>query len=157
MAYATPADIEARLGRELDASESQIVSVRLEDAEILIKARIPDLDDKILAGTILEPLVVMVESDIVLRLIRNPEGYTQETDGNYSYSIDARVASGRLALLAEEWSLLGIRRSIVLLSPKINVPGGCCERNPLWSFESGTSQPYCKCGAGYPHDTAVWG
>lgn len=142
MAYATPNDIQERLGRELDASETTIVATRLEDVEELILQRIPDLTAKVDAGTLRQRLVVMVESEAVMRLIRNPEGYTQETDGNYSYSIDSKVASGRLSILPEEWTLLGVSRSVVLLSPAINFPAGMTEVNPNYAFEAGWSPPY---------------
>ena len=92
MAYATPVDVEARLGRPLDESETQVVSARLNDAELIIRSRIPDLDEKVLDGTVTEAAIVMVEAEMVLRLVRNPEGYTAETDGNYSYQISADVA-----------------------------------------------------------------
>lgn len=81
MAYATASDVEDRLGRELDSSETQIVNTRLDDVERLIKARIKDLDDLVDAGEPDEDLVVQIEAEAVLRLIRNPEGLTSETDG----------------------------------------------------------------------------
>lgn len=137
MAYATPIDIEQRLGRALDESEATIVAARLDDVEELILLRLPDLPQRVTDGKLRQRLVVMVESEAVMRLIRNPEGYTQETDGNYSYTIDARVASGRLTILPEEWAMLGISRSVVLLSPAINFPPGMLVQNPNYAFEAG--------------------
>ena len=122
MAYATTADVEARLGRTLDASETQIVQARLADSELLIKSRIPDLADKILDGTILQEAVVMVESDMVLRLVRNPDGYSQETDGNYSYTLHSEIASGRLSVLPHEWALLGVRGGVYTIKPYMQMP-----------------------------------
>lgn len=122
MAYATAEDVEARFVRPLEADEARVVNTRLEDAELILKSRIPDLDSKIVAGTIDQALVVMIEADMVLRLIRNPDGYTQETDGNYSYTISTQVASGRLEVLPSEWSLLGIRSSSFILAPFFELP-----------------------------------
>lgn len=154
MAYASPDDIAERLGRDLDESETRIVTTRLEDAEELILARIPDLPQQITDGKIRERLVVMVEAEAVMRLIKNPEGYTQETDGNYSYSISSRVASGRLSIEPDEWSLLGIRASVALIAPEIKMPGKGMKLNPNYDFESGIF-PHC---APETHvDTAVWG
>lgn len=124
MAYATTADIEARLGRTLDPSETQIATTRLGDAELIIRSRVRDLDVLVTSGTLDRGLVVMVEADALLRLIRNPDGYTTETDGNYTYSIDASVASGRLQILDSEWALLGVRRSVFVLAPKVTLPSG---------------------------------
>ena len=47
MAYATVADVEARLGRSLEAGEQDIVETRLNDVELLIRHRIPDLDARV--------------------------------------------------------------------------------------------------------------
>ncbi len=127
MAYAIPNDIANRLGRDLNEVEARIVNARLNDVELLIKARIPDLDDQIVLNKISSDLVVMIESDALLRLIRNPEGYKAETDGNYSYEIDQRVASGRLTILDEEWALLGIRASVFLIVPRLRFPTSTLE------------------------------
>ena len=138
MAYATAVDIADRLGRELDDVEARIVEARLEDAETLIKTRVPTLDALIIEGKQNARLVIMVESDVILRLIRNPDGFTQETDGNYSYSIDARVASGRLSLLPEEWGMLGVSTSIALIAATIALPVETySSANPIADFESG--------------------
>jgi hypothetical protein len=162
MAYATPEDIEQRLGRELDESEATIVGSRLDDVEELIFLRIPDLAQRIADGKIRQRLVVMVECEAVMRLIRNPEGYTQETDGNYSYTIDSSVASGRLMILPEEWAMLGINRSVVLLSPAIKFPAGMLKYNPNYAFESGWRPPCAIVTSSEDCDddgldTAVWG
>src|SRR5690606_7939261 len=168
MAYATVSDIEQRLGRELTESEATIVNTRLEDAEELIFRRIPDLSQRVVDGKIRERLVIMVECEAVMRLIRNPEGYTQETDGNYSYSIDSRVSSGRLSILPEEWALLGLSQTATVITPKIKRGRGSWQINPNWAFESGPDAALLAyvhsvecCGEpGCDHDdgqnTAVW-
>lgn len=126
MAYATVADVEARLGRPLEAGETTVVQTRLNDVELLIRSRIPDLDAKVADGTLDVEVVIMVESEAVLRLIRNPEGYTAETDGNYSYQISVKVASGRIDILASEWALLGVRAGAYVIRPYIGpYPGRC--------------------------------
>lgn len=117
MAYATVDDVEDRLGRELDDHEARIVTTRLNDAELLIRARIPDLDARITSGRIDVMTVRMIEAEAVLRLVRNPSGFASETDGSYSYTLSELVASGRLAILADEWTLLGIRRGAYVIRP----------------------------------------
>jgi hypothetical protein len=150
MAYATPTDIADRLGRELDETEARIVDARLGDAELLIKSRVKDLNVQVSAGTIDQAVVVMVESDAVLRLIRNPEGYTTETDGNYSYAIDQSVATGRLRILDEEWALLGVRASVFTIAPKMSIPYcGPEGANICDDFQGGS-------GGSDNDDTAVW-
>ncbi|WP_190821966.1 Gp19/Gp15/Gp42 family protein [Saccharopolyspora pogona] len=133
MAYATPADVEARLGRPLDASETQVVSARLHDSELIIRNRIPDLDERVADGRIDRDVVVLVEVEMVLRLVRNPEGYTAETDGNYSYQLSSDVASGHLSVLPSEWGLLGVRGGIYTIKPYVDVPTNRSgEADPNW-------------------------
>lgn len=117
MAYASAEDVAARLGRELDTDEETLVEARLEDAELILRSRIPDMDDKVLDDPIFEKILIMVESEMVLRLVRNPDGYTQETDGNYSYTISRAVAGGLLEVLPGEWALLGVKSGMVVLAP----------------------------------------
>lgn len=126
MAYASAADVEARLGRTLDPSETQIVNTRLNDVELMIRNRIPDLDIKVSTGVIDPQLVVMVECDAILRLVRNPDGFTAETDGNYSYQISKEVASGKLDILSGEWALLGVRNGAFTIRPSLAPLYGNC-------------------------------
>lgn len=111
MTYAQPSDVSARLGRELTEEETQLVSTRLADAERLILRKIPNLADKISAGDIAEADVVQVEAEVVLRLVRNPEGYASEQDGTYGYTFSRDLASGKLEITREEWEMLGVRPS----------------------------------------------
>ncbi|GAA1940399.1 Gp19/Gp15/Gp42 family protein [Amycolatopsis minnesotensis] len=122
MALATVGDVSARLGRDLSPDEATQVSTLLGDAELLIKTRIPDLLARVAAGTIDSAVVIMIEANMVARVVRNPDGYVQETDGNYSYQVSTAVASGRLSVLDDEWSWLGITRGVFLLVPKVNIP-----------------------------------
>jgi len=138
VAYATAEDVAARLGRDLDGGETLLVNTRLEDAELLIRTRIDDLDDRVLASATYEKLVVMIESEMVLRLVRNPEGYSQESDGNYSYAIYQQVASGRLEVLPEEWELLGGNDSNMFqIVPVLPTP---------WTAEGAALVPFAPVG-----------
>lgn len=123
MAYATASDVTARWARTPTDEESTLIEVRLEDAERLIRRRIPDLDDQVTAGDIAEDDVIQVEAEAVLRLVRNPEGYMSESDGNYTYMLRNDIATGRLEILSEEWEILGIRRArFAILVPNAVMP-----------------------------------
>lgn len=106
MAYATVEDVEARLGRELTPDEADQVGILLEDAEAIIKMRVPNLDELVDDGTIPERIVVMIEVQMVLRVLRNPDAFISETDGNYSYTRSSSGASGYLEVLPLEWDWL---------------------------------------------------
>ncbi|MDM2170809.1 Gp19/Gp15/Gp42 family protein [Mycobacteroides abscessus] len=119
MTYASPSDVGGRLGRALDPSESPMVTTRLEDAERLLRARVPDLDQKITDGVIDVEIVKMIEANAVVRLVRNPNAYTGETDGNYSYQINWKTATGELEILDNEWALLGVGNAVYVIAPKL--------------------------------------
>lgn len=127
MAYATPADVSGRLGRELSTDEATMVATRLNDAELIIKSRIPDLDDQIDDDKIDVDLVKMVEANAVVRLVRNPNAYTGEVDGNYSYQINWKTATGELEILDNEWALLGISQAMFVIAPLIPDIAYTCE------------------------------
>ncbi|KAF0835684.1 Gp19/Gp15/Gp42 family protein [Nocardia caishijiensis] len=122
MAYATPSDVQTRLGRALTPDETTLVTTRLADAERMILRRVPDLADKIAAGTVDTADVVQIEADAVTRVVRNPEGIQSETDGNYTYMRGRESASGRLEITRDEWQTLGVRFGMAQMVP--NLPGG---------------------------------
>lgn len=118
MTYATPLDVQNRLGRELSPEENTLVAVRLADVERKIRKRIPDLADKIANGGLDTADVIQVEADTVLRLARNPDGYYSESDGSYTYQFDREIASGKLEVTPEDWETLGVVRSrMAILTP----------------------------------------
>lgn len=122
MAYASSSDVQDRLGRTLTDDETTQVEALLTDVEVLIKTKVPDLDEKIDDNEIDPAVVVMIEANSVIRLIRNPNGYTSESDGSYSYQINWRLASGSLEILDKEWALLGVSSGIFVIHPKVRTP-----------------------------------
>ena len=110
MAYATVSDVAVRWARTPSVEEEALINVKLADVERLIRMRIPDLDALVTAGTIDVDAVIQVESEAVLRVIRNPDGFVSETDGNYTYQYSQTTGIGKLLILPEEWELLGYSR-----------------------------------------------
>ena len=109
MAYGSVDDVAALAARVLSDEEGALVARRLEQVERMILRRIPDLAAKITAGDIALEDVVDIEADAVYRVIRNPEGFVSEGDGQYSYQLNREVADNRLRITSEEWSVLGVR------------------------------------------------
>ena len=125
MAYACAADVAVRWGRTLSCEESQLIGVRLNDVERLIRRRLPDLDERISSSLLDVEDVKQVEADAVLRLARNPEGYVSETDGNYTYQLSKDLATGRLTVTDDEWDILGVRSSrMSVLVPSVLMGDG---------------------------------
>jgi hypothetical protein len=125
MAFASVDDVAVRWSRDLSCEERELVSVRLEDVERLIRRRVPTLDDRLAAGSIDVEDLIQVEADAVLRLCRNPEGYVSETDGNYTYQLSKDLATGKLSLTSDEWAMLGVYRNrLTTLVPSVLLGDG---------------------------------
>lgn len=121
MSFASVEDVEVRFFRGLEPEERPLVEARLEDAEQKLRARIPDLDSRVENDPVFASIVVRVCADAVIRLVRNPEGYVQETDGNYTYMLSQAHADGRLSFTPDEWLDLGVRRGagVVHVMPRL--------------------------------------
>jgi len=105
--YATTSDIQTRLGRPFaDAAETAQVQAWLDDVEARILQRIPDLTDRIAAGTPTQAVAIAVISDVVIRKINNPTGKLQERIDDYSYGLTASAATSDLMPTPEEWAQL---------------------------------------------------
>lgn len=115
--YAGTEDVEDSLGRVLTASESSRATRLLARIERRITSRISDLTDRISSEDDLQDLVVEAEADAVARVLRNPEGYLQEQDGDYMYIRDRSIASGALGLTTEEWARLGVAGGAFTIMP----------------------------------------
>lgn len=127
MALAKFEHVQSRYHREIEEELRQLVETRLSDAEIKIRARIRDLDAKLLEDSILEDIVIRVCADAVIRLIKNPEGYVQETDGNYTYMLSQALSEGNLSIRPDEWFDLGVRKSIGVVNVIPQLPSSLQE------------------------------
>jgi hypothetical protein len=104
--YATVADIEARWGASL-GSQQQQVQAMIDDAHAYIRARVPTVDARVTAGTVDPAVITSVIAQMVLSVLRNPEGLRAEMAGVFQRQLDTSAASGRLTLTDEQLMLLG--------------------------------------------------
>lgn len=91
----------------LDSTESALIEARIAQAERIIARRIPDLADRITLGTVTLDDVKDVVCAMVLRVVRNPEGFIQESDGTYTYMLDPSTISADMEVTDDEWAILG--------------------------------------------------
>ncbi|QGJ87747.1 head-to-tail adaptor [Mycobacterium phage Leogania] len=124
MAYATADDVVTLWAKEPEPEVMALIERRLEQVERMIRRRIPDLDVKVLLNTTFKADLIDIESDAVLRLVRNPEGYISETDGAYTYQLSSDLSQGKLTILNEEWTTLGVNRlsRMSTIAPNIVMP-----------------------------------
>lgn len=112
MALAQRSDVETSLVRTLTPDEVTHVDGLLGRAEELIAEAVPDFTLKIQEGEGYDAgfikKVIHVAADAVARVFRNPGAFRQETEGNYSYTLDREAASGLLTITEAELERLGV-------------------------------------------------
>ena len=98
---ATISDIEARW-RPLNAQQTTNAEAYLDDAWSMLLGRRPSLESDLDEGTVSTNNVVRVLAAMVLRILRNPEGKSQEQIDDYKYTRSELTASGLLHVTGDE-------------------------------------------------------
>ncbi|AXH48794.1 head-to-tail adaptor [Mycobacterium phage Steamy] len=124
MAFAKASDVVVLWAKEPEPEVMALIERRLAQVERMIRRRIPDLDVKVAANPTFKADLIDIEADVVLRLVRNPEGYQSETDGSYTYQLSADLTTGKLSVNDEEWQILGVNRlsRMSVIAPTIVMP-----------------------------------
>lgn len=89
----TPADIEDYFEQPLPANLDWVQKI-IDRAVRALYALCQRIDERIASGELDPESVTDVVADAVLRVIRNPVGITNETEGNYGIGVNQMVASG---------------------------------------------------------------
>lgn len=100
-------DIEARW-RPLTSAETIVADALLADAWLLLKKADATIETRLDADpvTLDSGLVKIVLVEMVKRVLRNPDGITQESIQDYSYTRDRANSSGLLTVTDEDLVLL---------------------------------------------------
>lgn len=98
-------DVEARF-RRLTTAERTNALAFLDDAWALLTGRLPNLDADLTAGTVSTENAVRVVAAMVVRVLRNPNGYLEESIDDYRYRRDQLVSSGALTVTDDELAAL---------------------------------------------------
>jgi len=126
---ATTADIEARW-RPLTAQEETVAAALVGDAWLLLKRADSTIETRLDAepATLDAELVKIVIVEMVKRVLRNPDGITQESIQDYSYTRDRAISSGLLSVLDAELDLLAadddLTSDAFTIRPSYQVPLG---------------------------------
>lgn len=102
---ATTIDVET-LFRRLEPDEHPLVQRLLRMASAMIRSKIANLDLRISNATLDPNTVTDVVAMMVVRVLRNQEGVTQETIGSVSATLSPLVAPGYLTVTEDEIALL---------------------------------------------------
>ncbi|WP_243063190.1 Gp19/Gp15/Gp42 family protein [Humibacter sp. RRB41] len=90
-------DVAARYEGDLDAFSCTYVSTQVQDAvDYALSRWRAEITSRLASGDLTINLYKRVIADAVLRVIRNPQGFSNENDGGYGYGLRAQVASGNL-------------------------------------------------------------
>jgi aminopeptidase N len=88
-------DVQARTEFDLTTRFARdFVEVLIADAVALIVDECPTVPSRLASGALSPNNYKRVVSDVVKRIIRNPEGLSSESEGGYSYTANAAAASG---------------------------------------------------------------
>lgn len=98
---ASTTDLEDRW-RPLVGQEVTNAETFLDDAWAMLLSRRPSLDADLDAGTVSTANAIRVVSAMVLRVMKNPEGYDSETIDDYTYRRNAIISTGALHVTTEE-------------------------------------------------------
>lgn len=102
---ATVGDVAAQFG-SMSTAQQGLASTLLRGASALLRARVPDLDARIAAGTLDPSLAALAATNLVLRVMRNPTGLRSKTVGPFTQTWDTTSATGLLHVTADDLGLL---------------------------------------------------
>lgn len=104
--FADASSVELAWNKPVTGETITYVEYLIDKAERLVRDKVPNLNDRIMAGCPSEETVSDVVVDMVLRLLRNPEGLSSESAGDYSYQRNAATGEGRITLRPDELARL---------------------------------------------------
>ena len=106
--YATVPDVELLWGQAVTSATRPQVQALVDGAHTYVRARVPTVDARVSAGTIDAAAVKLVITQMVVSVLRNPEGLKMEMAGVFQRQLDTTgAASGRLTLTDDQLRLLG--------------------------------------------------
>jgi hypothetical protein len=114
MAFATPADVKRRLGRDLNEAEAGIVDFLLEAATAGITAAVGKTDEWADALNPVPRIVKIVTVELVMRAKANPDGVVsmREQLGSYAVSQQYRAAAETMDILPTRSEELLLRQAV---------------------------------------------
>lgn len=119
-AFATTDDVAAAW-RALTDEEFVQASFYLDFASEIIRIDVPSVDSRLAAGTLSAGLLTGIATAMVLRVMKNPDGYRQVQESIEDYSTtkvrDNTLSTGGLYLAEDECRLLAPRSGAFSVTP----------------------------------------
>lgn len=95
------ADVQELYGT-MTAAQVQLTNALLRAASVLVRSRYPSADAQIVAGLIDPDVAALAVTNMVLRVLRNPDGLRSETIGPFSRTYDTGAAAGLIVISDDE-------------------------------------------------------
>ncbi|MFG3710889.1 hypothetical protein [Micromonospora sp. NPDC047730] len=102
---ATVGEVAELFGTMTPAQES-LTAALLRRASEMVRAHFPDLAARVASGMLSAEAPAMAVINMVLRVLRNPDGLRAETTGPFSRTYDTTVAAGLLVVSDGELALM---------------------------------------------------
>lgn len=126
--------LKARYEGSLDPDKMSWYEVQIDKGVRKLLSLCPTIPQKVDNGVLDLEFVADKVMDAVLRVVRNPEGYTSESEGGYSYGLSGSTGSGYLRYYPEELEELGCGGS----SAEATMGSFRLRPTPGWAFPGGT-------------------
>lgn len=107
--YATVDDVVAEYDGTIADDQIEYVERKLTSAELVVRAEAGDIGARIGSGATSFEAVKLVLCNMVIRLLRNPEGVRTQTVGPFSVSLDQSASSADLVITRNDRKLLGLK------------------------------------------------
>jgi hypothetical protein len=106
-------ELRIRYEGDLSAFPEGYVDQKLIDVVALVQQRMRSIEGRLVSGALLLENYNRVICDVVLRIIRNPQGLQSESESGYSYGLRPVVASGNLWLTQDDVdTLMGVSQGM---------------------------------------------
>lgn len=94
-------DVQEQYGT-MTTAQVQLTTALLRAASALVRSRYPSVDAQIAAGLINPDVAALAVTNMILRVLRNPDGLRSETIGPFSRTYDTGAAAGLLVISDDE-------------------------------------------------------
>lgn len=113
MAWASFTDVTDRWVGAAVPTDEQLVDALLADAQAVILAEFPAIQDRITSGALAQGVLTMVQVRMVSRVLRNPENltYWQQNTGPFGQGKNYGTGNTDIWLTDEERELLAPKKS----------------------------------------------
>lgn len=95
--FAAVGDVRNQFG-DMTTTQQSLAAWLIRAASAMLRSRVPLIDQQIAQGLVTQEMAALVVTNMVLRVMRNPNGLRSETTGPFSRTYDTTAAAGLLVI-----------------------------------------------------------